>query len=112
MSKSIIFMDKVHEEKDSSGLVVEVLGSNDKNAKPRMRIIGPGAKDSKLTVEQRAKYYVPHGLPYWIVDSSSIPSDNSYRNAWIIDESKNKPDGYGLSDEESKKLIDKILELK
>ena len=35
-----------------------------------------------LTIEQIAAKDVPAGIPYKIVDVSSIPSDRTFRNAW------------------------------
>ncbi len=45
------------------------------------------ASNCGLTLEQIAKKDVPAGKPYKIVDSSEIPSDRTFRNAWIVDES-------------------------
>lgn len=50
----------------------------------------------ELTVEEIAKKDVPTGIPYWIVDASTIPSDRSQRNLWIVDiETAGNPSGYG-----------------
>ena len=38
---------------------------------------------------------VPHNLPYWIVNTSDIPTDRTFRDAWEIDESFGEPDGFG-----------------
>lgn len=38
---------------------------------------------------------VPHGLPYWIVDTAVIPADRTDRNQWRLDGSQGEPDGYG-----------------
>ena len=38
--------------------------------------------DCGLTIEQIAAKDVPAGIPYKIVDVSSIPSDRTFRNAW------------------------------
>lgn len=38
---------------------------------------------------------VPHNLPYWIVPTSDIPTDRTFREAWEIDESFGEPDGFG-----------------
>ena len=38
---------------------------------------------------------VPHNLPYWIVPTSDIPTDRTFRGAWEIDESFGEPDGFG-----------------
>ena len=47
------------------------------------------------TIEQIAEKDVPHNLPYWIVNTSDIPTDRTFRNAWEIDESFGEPDGFG-----------------
>lgn len=47
------------------------------------------------TIEQIAEKDVPAGLPYWIVDTSSIPTDRTFRSAWEIDESLGSPNGFG-----------------
>ena len=46
------------------------------------------------TVEEAAKKDVPTGRKYKIVDTSTISSDRSFRNAWEVDESK-LTDGVG-----------------
>lgn len=49
-----------------------------------------------LSIEEIATRVVPHGLPYWIVDSADIPTDRSQRDAWEIDETvMGDPDGFG-----------------
>ena len=50
---------------------------------------------SFATIEQIAEKDVPHNLPYWIVPPSDIPTDRTFRNAWEIDESFGKPNGFG-----------------
>ena len=50
---------------------------------------------SFATIEQIAEKDVPYNLPYWIVDTSIIPEDRTFRSAWEIDESLGKPDGFG-----------------
>ena len=39
------------------------------------------------TIEELAKKDVPTGKKYKIVDTSTISSDRSFRNAWEVDES-------------------------
>ena len=39
------------------------------------------------TIDELAKKDVPTGKKYKIVDTSSISSDRSFRNAWEVDES-------------------------
>ena len=50
---------------------------------------------SFATIEQIAEKDVPHNLPYWIVDASTIPTVRTFREAWEIDESLGEPDGFG-----------------
>ena len=50
---------------------------------------------SFATIEQIAEKDVPHNLPYWIIPTSDIPTDRTFRNAWEIDESFGEPDGFG-----------------
>lgn len=40
------------------------------------------AIDSGLTIEEIAAKDVPPGVPYKIVDASTIPTDRTFRNAW------------------------------
>jgi len=46
------------------------------------------------TIDELAKKDVPTGKKYKIVDTSTISSDRSFRNAWEVDESK-LTDGVG-----------------
>jgi hypothetical protein len=41
---------------------------------------------SFATVIQVAEKDVPHDLPYWIVEDSTIPESRTFRSAWEIDE--------------------------
>ena len=50
---------------------------------------------SFATIQQIAEKDVPYNLPYWIVPTSDIPTDRTFRNAWEIDESFGEPDGFG-----------------
>ena len=50
-----------------------------------------------LTVEEIAKKDVPKGFKYKIVSVSDIPTDRSFRNAWIVNESV-LSDGVGEAD--------------
>lgn len=43
---------------------------------------------------------VPHNLPYWIVSDTDIPTDRTFREAWVIDESLGEPDGFGKESSE------------
>lgn len=42
---------------------------------------------SFMTIDEIAKKDVPTGLPYKIVDDSEIPTDRTFRDAWVLDES-------------------------
>ena len=65
---------------------------------------------SFATIEQIAEKDVPHNLPYWIVSTSDIPTDRTFRNAWEIDESFGEPDGFGgESNEFDAELLAKYL---
>ena len=46
------------------------------------------------TVEEIAKKDVPTGKKYKIVEDSEIPTDRSFRDAWVVDES-DLTDGVG-----------------
>jgi|TARA_R110000765_G_scaffold285912_1_gene382589 hypothetical protein len=48
-------------------------------------IIAPAPK-WEGTIEELAKKDVPTGKKYKIVDTSSISSDRTFRNAWEVDE--------------------------
>lgn len=48
------------------------------------------------TIEEIAEKDVPEGLPYKIVDTSELPLDYTFRDAWEIDESE-LTDGVGGS---------------
>jgi hypothetical protein len=50
-----------------------------------------------LSVEQIAQKDVPAGVPYLIIDSSELPLDRTFRNAWQADFSQ--PDGIGIGAE-------------
>ena len=56
-------------------------------------IIAPSPKWSG-TMDELAKKDVPTGEKYKIVDTSSISSDRSFRNAWEVDEAQ-LTDGVG-----------------
>ena len=50
---------------------------------------------SFFTFEQIAEKDVPEGLPYWIVNTSELPSDRTFRDAWEADPSWGDPHGFG-----------------
>lgn len=49
---------------------------------------------STYSIDDLAQKDVPAGIPYIIVDTSSIPEDRTFRNAWESDITE--PDGVGL----------------
>ena len=51
--------------------------------------------DCDLTIEQIALKDVPAGVPYKLVDDSAIPSDRTFRDAWVIKVSDLNMDGTG-----------------
>jgi len=51
------------------------------------------APECPLLIEEIAKKDVPTGVPYLIIDSSELPADREFRDAWEADFSN--PDGYG-----------------
>ncbi|MCT7528827.1 hypothetical protein N5T79_06675 [Aliarcobacter cryaerophilus] len=67
---------------------------------------------SFATIEQIAEKDVPHNLPYWIIPTSDIPTDRTFRNAWEIDESFGEPDGFGGENNEfDEELLRKYYEV-
>ena len=58
-----------------------------------LSIIHPSDKCTR-TVEEIAKKDVPTGLKYKIVNTSDIPTDRSFRNAWYAEEA-DLTDGVG-----------------
>ena len=59
----------------------------------KAHILIPAAKEPR-TVEEIAKKDVPTGKKYKIVEDSEIPTDRSFRDAWIVDEA-DLTDGVG-----------------
>lgn len=51
------------------------------------------APNCSLSFEQICAKDVPTGVPYLIIDSSELPADKEFRDAWEADFSN--PDGYG-----------------
>lgn len=52
--------------------------------------------DSGLTLEQLGKKDVPTGVPFWIVDADTIPTDRTFRDAWELDVANmGEPAGFG-----------------
>ena len=42
---------------------------------------------SVMTIDEIAKKDVPTGIAYAIVEDDFIPTDRTYRDAWVVDES-------------------------
>ena len=42
---------------------------------------------SVMTIDEIAKKDVPTGIAYAIVEDAFIPTDRTYRDAWVVDES-------------------------
>ena len=40
-----------------------------------------------MTIDEIAKKDVPTGIAYAIVEDTFIPTDRTYRDAWVVDES-------------------------
>ena len=49
---------------------------------------------SFMTIDEIAKKDVPTGLPYKIVGDSEVPTDRTFRDAWVVDETS-LTDGVG-----------------
>lgn len=59
-----------------------------KNLNGGVSIIHPTEEAlSIMTIDEIAKKDVPTGIAYTIVEDSFIPTDRTYRDAWIVDES-------------------------
>ena len=68
---------------------------------------------SFATIEQVAEKDVPHNLPYWIIPTSDIPTDRTFRDAWEVDESFGEPDGFGGENNEfDEELLRKYYEVR
>lgn len=56
------------------------------NLDKTIAVIIPSADaEEKYGLEAIAKKDTPAGLPYWIVEDSEIPTDRTFRDAWIVD---------------------------
>jgi hypothetical protein len=51
------------------------------------------APNCELSLEEVCVKDVPTGVPYRIIDSSELPADREFRDAWEADFTN--PDGYG-----------------
>jgi hypothetical protein len=59
------------------------------------------------TIQEIARKDVPHNLPYWIVDESTLPTDPI--EYWQLDGTQGNPDGYGgESNEFDAELLEKF----
>lgn len=67
-----------------------------KNQDNSVSVLIPTSEALKFaTLQVIAEKDVPYNLPYWIVPTSDIPTDRTFRNVWEIDESFGEPDGFG-----------------
>lgn len=67
-----------------------------KNEDDSVGIIIPTQQAIKIMViDVIAKKDTPSGLPYWIVEDSEIPTDQTHRDAWRFDPAWGEPNGYG-----------------
>ena len=58
--------------------------------------------DRVLTVEQIGEKDVPDGVPFWVIDASSLPDDQTFFNAWELDvASMGGPAGIGRARQEN-----------
>jgi hypothetical protein len=48
---------------------------------------------SFATIHQIAEKDVPHNLPYWIVDKTTLPTESIEQ--WELDGTQGAPDGFG-----------------
>lgn len=52
--------------------------------------------ECSLSLEQIGQKDVPAGVPFWIVDAASIPTDRTFRDAWELDTAAmGEPSGIG-----------------
>ena len=59
-----------------------------KNSDGSVAVIHPTHEALEImTIEEIALKDVPTGLPFAIVEDSEIPTDRTYRDAWVVDES-------------------------
>jgi hypothetical protein len=62
---------------------------------------------SFATIQQIAEKDVPHNLPYWIVDETTLPTEPI--EYWQLDGTQGNPDGYGgESNEFDAELLEKF----
>lgn len=59
-----------------------------KNSNGGVSIVIPSPEALKhMTIDEIALKDVPTGLPFAIVEDSEIPTDRTFRDAWIVDDS-------------------------
>ena len=59
-----------------------------KNSDGGVSIVHPTEEAlSVMTIDEIAKKDVPTGIAYAIVEDDFIPTDRTYRDAWVVDES-------------------------
>ena len=69
------------------------------NADGSVAILVPSQEALDLYgIEAIAKKDTPHNLPFKIVDTATIPTDRTFRNAWEADFTN--PDGVGAESQE------------
>ena len=66
-----------------------------KNENGGVSVITPSDEAlSFMTIDEIAQKDVPTGLPYKIVEDSEVPTDRTFRDAWVVDETS-LTDGVG-----------------
>jgi len=58
-------------------------------------VLAPSITGVSFGMINLGKKDTPTGLPFWIVDSSVLPSDRKDRDSWRLDGTQGTPDGYG-----------------
>ena len=59
-----------------------------KNSDGSVAVIHPTPEALEfMTIDEIALKDVPTGLPFAIVEDSEIPTDRTFRDAWVLDES-------------------------
>lgn len=63
------------------------------NAEGGVAILVP---TGELPIEVVARKDVPQGVPYKFINAADVPTDRTFRNAWVAEPFE--PDGYGDPD--------------
>ncbi len=59
-----------------------------KNESGGVSIVSPTQEALELmTIHEIADKDVPKGIPYALVEDNEIPTDRTFRDAWVLDES-------------------------